>query len=59
MRLGEAGEAGEAAQSGHLFDYLRKGMANAGIGARGQVEGRKLNISVSMSMRIKVVICCI
>jgi hypothetical protein len=31
MRLGEAGEA---AQSGYLFDYLRKGMANAGIGAR-------------------------
>ena len=31
MRLGEAGEA---AQSGYLLDCLRKGMANARIGAR-------------------------
>jgi hypothetical protein len=26
------GETGEAAQSGYLFDYLRKDMANARIG---------------------------
>ena len=58
------GEAGEAAQSGCLFDYLRKGMSNARIGARDDC-GRHVKLKVescilvSMSMSIKVVIYCI